>query len=96
MAAISSADFLAALKEKSSLGEASGIRPWIIGGGGAFNGAYLAGVQWPLAGNAPAFLDLVGQPSAVQPSTHRQGGGDEQGQEPGVGPGGHVRTRFNK
>ncbi len=49
MSAISSADFLAALKQKSSLGEVSGIRPWIIGGGGAFNGAYLAGVQWPLA-----------------------------------------------
>ncbi|MCU0678601.1 MAG: hypothetical protein MUF19_03405 [Candidatus Pacebacteria bacterium] len=49
MVAISAADFLSALKLKSSLDERSGVRPWVIGGGGAFNGAYLAGVQWALA-----------------------------------------------
>lgn len=67
MAAISSADFLSALQQKSSLGEASHIRPWIIGGGGALNGAYLAGVQWPLAerGLNHALSGVVGVSTSI-------------------------------
>ena len=57
--AVGIAAFIAALKEKKALGNECPHRLWLIGGGGAFNGAYLAGVQVALV-EAGLHLSLSG------------------------------------
>lgn len=67
MTEISTAAFLAALKQKKFFGNNTECRPWIIGGGGALNGAHLAGIQVALveAGLHKYLAGVVGVSTSI-------------------------------
>lgn len=67
MTGINTAAFLAALKQKKFLGNNTECRPWIIGGGGALNGAHLAGIQVALveAGLHKYLAGVVGVSTSI-------------------------------